>query len=119
MIINGIEKEIDPGRGTTPILDGSRTLVPIRAIAEEMGGTISYDAKDQRGRVDINLGSTNIKIWLYNQNTQVNGKPYALDVVPKTINGRTMLPLRFVVENLGADVGWNNDTSEITINYAK
>ncbi|MDP4132561.1 MAG: stalk domain-containing protein [Bacillota bacterium] len=120
MIINGVEKEIDPGRGTAPRLDtdSGRTLVPIRALVEVMGGSIGFDESDQRGRVDITLGSINIKIWLYNQNAEVNGKPYELDVVPKTINGRTMLPLRFVIENLGAEVDWNQETQEITIKYA-
>ena len=32
MSVNGVEKEIDPGRGTTPILQNDRTLLPIRAI---------------------------------------------------------------------------------------
>jgi len=38
-------------------------------------------------------------------------------VVPEIINSRTMLPLRFVTENLGATVDWNADTKTITITY--
>jgi hypothetical protein len=65
-IIDGVQKEIDPGRGTVPVIDSGRTLVPIRSVIEEMGGTIGWDGNDQRGRADINLGDKNIKIWLYN-----------------------------------------------------
>ncbi|MGB9730180.1 MAG: copper amine oxidase N-terminal domain-containing protein, partial [Thermoprotei archaeon] len=38
-------------------------------------------------------------------------------VVPEIINGRTMLPLRFVAESLGADVQWDGTTKTITITY--
>lgn len=121
MIVDGAEKEIDTGRGTVPYVDpdSNRTLVPIRAIVEEMGGTIGWDPDDQNGRVDITLGDTNIKIWLKNKNAQVNGKPLLLDVVPRTMNDRTMLPLRFVTENLGAEVDWKEETNEIIIRFAK
>jgi hypothetical protein len=52
----------------------------------------------------------------------VNGVSTPIDstdakVVPEIINGRTMLPLRFVTENLGATVGWDQNTQTITITY--
>ena len=37
------------------------------------------------------------------------------DVVPQILNGRTMVPIRFIAEALGAEVGYNNETREITI----
>lgn len=40
MTINGVEKEIDPCRGTVPVIINDRTLLPVRAIVEEMGGTV-------------------------------------------------------------------------------
>ena len=42
MTVNGTEKEIDPGRGTVPVVQNDRTLVPIRAIIEAMGGKCRY-----------------------------------------------------------------------------
>jgi hypothetical protein len=41
-----------------------------------------------------------------------------MKVVPEIINSRTMLPLRFVTENLGCDVQWNGTTKTITITYS-
>ncbi|MGC8979597.1 copper amine oxidase N-terminal domain-containing protein [Caldisericum sp.] len=43
--------------------------------------------------------------------------PQNLKVVPEIINGRTMLPLRFVAESLGCDVQWDGVTRTITITY--
>jgi len=37
MTVNGKEQEIDPGRGTVPMIVNDRTLVPVRAIIEAMG----------------------------------------------------------------------------------
>ncbi len=54
----------------------------------------------------------------------VNGNVVSIDsdnpnLVPEIINSRTMLPLRFVAENLGCDVQWNGTTKTITITYPK
>jgi hypothetical protein len=38
------------------------------------------------------------------------------DIVPEIINGRTILPVRFVATNLGFNVQWDNATKTITIN---
>ncbi len=46
MKVNGAQKEIDPGRDTTPVVFNSRTLIPIRAVMESLGGSVGYDAKD-------------------------------------------------------------------------
>ena len=52
----------------------------------------------------------------------MNGKSTPIDstnpkVVPQILNSRTMLPLRFVAESLGADVQWEASTQTITITY--
>ena len=46
---------------------------------------------------------------------QVFGQIKTNDVVPKIVNDRTMLPARFVAENLGADVSWDGDKELVTI----
>ena len=65
MTVNGTEKEIDPGRGTVPVIDHDRTLVPVRAIIEEMGGTVAWDEETQTatltyedGTIGLTLDST-------------------------------------------------------------
>ena len=49
----------------------------------------------------------------------VNGKTVTLDVAPQLLNDRTMVPLRFVVESLGAIVEWEDVTQTVTIRYGK
>lgn len=46
----------------------------------------------------------------------VFGKTKENDVAPKIVNNRTMLPARFVAENLGANVSWDDERKLVTIN---
>lgn len=122
MYINGVEQEIDPGRGTTPVIipKWGRTIVPIRAIVESLGGTISWDNNERK--VTINFKDVLIELQIDNPKARVNGiekwiDPDNHDVKPTIINSRTMLPLRFIAENLGATVDWDGTTKTITITY--
>jgi len=121
MTVNGVSQEIDPGRGTKPVIKNGRTLVPIRAIIEVLGGTIEWEELTKA--VTIKLGDTIIKIQIGNALAYINGSLKPIDpdnpnVKPEIVNGRTMVPLRFVVESLGADVVWNGTTKTITITYS-
>ena len=122
MTVNGVQQEIDPGRGTEPVIipKWGRTVVPIRAIVEALGGTIGWDGKERK--VTINFNDTVINLWIDNPKAKVNGETKWIDennhdVKPIIVNSRTMLPLRFVAENLGCKVEWNASSRTITIKY--
>ncbi len=117
MTVDGVEKEIDPGKGTTPVSLNGRTMVPIRAIIEAMGGNLVWTANEQR--LDISLKSKTMKLWVNKTTADLDGRQLKMDVPPKIINGRTMVPLRFVSENLGSPVTWNPNTQQLTILYFK
>jgi len=56
-----------------------------------------------------------VNMQIGNKTAYVNGVPVSLDVPPQIINGRTMVPIRFVSENLGAEVNWDSNTKTVTI----
>ena len=114
--INGARRTLD----SPLVIKNGRTLVPIRAIIEALGGTVGWDATTKKATVT--LGKKIIALWIGKSAATVNGVSTLIDstnakVVPEIINGRTMLPLRFVAENLGATVGWDQNTQTITITY--
>jgi hypothetical protein len=117
MMVDNKQQDVDPGRDTVPVLVSGRTLVPIRAVIEAMGGTIGWTQSDKR--VDITLGSKKMQLWINNTKATLNGKELTMDVPPMLLHERTMLPLRFVSENLGSKVDWDGKTQSITISYAK
>ncbi len=117
MEINGKKIEFD----VAPMIKNNRTLVPIRAIIESMGGKIYWDPTERK--VTIVLGNKTIELWIGKAEASVNGESVWIDpanhnVVPVIVPpGRTMLPLRFILEELGATVTWNAATETITITY--
>jgi len=115
MSVNGAQKEIDPGNGTTPVLVNGTTLLPIRALIESMGGKVSWEGNEQK--VTVELGSDRIELWINRKSALVNGSQKELDVPAQLINSKTMLPLRFVTENLGCTVHWNGAERIIIIRY--
>jgi hypothetical protein len=110
--VNGKSKTLD----SPPVIKNGRTLLPIRPVIESLGGTVAWDSATRK--VTIKLGSTTIELWIDNKNAKVNGVTKTLDVAPQIINGRTMVPVRFVSENLGAKVDWDDKTKTITITYS-
>lgn len=95
-----------------PTIENNRTLVPLRAIFEALGVAIQWDGNTQT--VTATKGSTEIKMVIGGQAFK-NGQPVELQVPAKVIDGRTMVPLRFVGEALGCTVGWDGNTQTITI----
>jgi photosystem II stability/assembly factor-like uncharacterized protein len=114
--VNGTTQNLD----SPPIIKNGRTLIPIRPIVESLGGNVSWDPVNKS--VTISLGSTTVELWIGKNTAKVNGKSVLIDpnnqkVVPEIINGRTMLPLRFVAENIGCTVQWDQATQTITLTY--
>lgn len=103
-----------------PTIEGGRTLIPIRAIVEAFGGNVSWNGEEKK--ITIFLNSNTIELWINNPQAKINGMVKWIDesdhnIVPKIINGRTMIPLRFISENLGFVVIWNEDLKTITIKH--
>lgn len=63
---------------------------------------------------DIASSSYDIKLWIGNKQAQVGGKAVTLDVAPVIKDGRTMVPLAFVSQSLGATVNWDNTKKEVS-----
>lgn len=93
--------------------EAKRTLVPFRQIFEALGAVVWYDdatnsAMGQKDGLTIQLPIDQAKAL-------VNGKEVSLDVASKVVNGRTMVPLRFVSENLGCTVTPEGDLNNLTV----
>ncbi len=113
MTINGTRVEIDPGRGTVPLIRDGRTILPIRAVVEALGCSITW--KGDERKVTIVGRGTVIEMWVDSLNMVVNGAAVTNDVPPIIIADRTYVPVRFVVENLNCDIDWDQTTRTVTI----
>ncbi|MGE5397054.1 MAG: stalk domain-containing protein, partial [Chitinophagales bacterium] len=108
---------------TAPISKDKRTLLPIRYVATPLGADVNWDPVNQK--VTVTLGNTVLELWVNKNIALVNGVEKHIDpdnasVVPITVPpGRTMLPLRFIAENLGCDVDWDQIAQEAKVTYPK
>ena len=96
-----------------PKIVNDRTMLPIRIVAESLGGTVTWNGELQR--VTIQKGADVILITIGADTAYVNGTAVKLDAAAFVENGRTYLPLRFVSETLGAQVAWNEAEKTVTI----
>jgi len=115
---------IMPDRAVTldspPVILSGRTLVAIRPIVEALGGTVGWSASDRK--VTIVQGGHTVALWIDRSSATIDGRSVPIDasssaVAPRIISGRTMLPVRFVAEALGAQVEWDAILKRITITY--
>ena len=110
--VNGEEKTIDD-QGTVPIVENGRTLLPVRAIIEAVGGSVEWNAEEKASTITYN--DDTIKLVIDSEIAYKNGEETELDTAPIIVNGRTMLPIRFIAESFGFDVDWNDETKTVTI----
>lgn len=112
MIVNSTEIDIDDNAATPVIADG-RTLVPIRAVIEAMGGTAEWN--NETKTAVLKYGDDEIRLIIDSTTAYFNNESVVIDTAPAIINGRTMLPIRFIAESFKFDVNWNNNEKIITI----
>ncbi len=114
IVMNG--KRIYPD--TPPAAIEGRTLVPIRAVAEEMGYNVGWDGKNNM--ITLVPGDDNgntVVFGLGRSDYLINDESHTLDVPAIAINGRTYIPLRAAAESMGATVSWDGNTNTAYINY--
>lgn len=99
-----------------PVIENDRTLVPMRAIFEALGAEILWDENTKT--VTAVKGDVKISLTVGSKTAYKNGEPFVLDVPAKIVDGRTMVPLRFISESLGAGVYWEGSTQTVRI-YSK
>jgi photosystem II stability/assembly factor-like uncharacterized protein len=103
-----------------PQIVQGRTLLPIKWVAEPLGASVVWDPSERR--VTIILDATTLELWIGKGTAHVNGSDVAIDpenagVVPLIVSGRTMLPVRFVAEQLGAKVEYDAADRSVTITW--
>ncbi len=96
-----------------PVIINDRTLVPARALFEPLGASLKWNNTTRQAT--ITMDDTVIKLTIDSETAQVNGKKVKLECAPIIVDGRTLFPVRFVAENLGYDVDWDNDTRSVLI----
>jgi hypothetical protein len=106
---NSVETKLD----SAPYIKNNFTMLPVRFVSESLGATVSWNAKTKE--VTVTKDTKIIKLTLNDNKAYVNGVLKTLDIPAELTNERTMIPLRFVSENLDSVVTWNKEDRSIAI----
>ncbi len=100
-----------------PVMVNDRVLVPMRGIFEALGATIAWEEATET--VTGTLGSTTVTLKIGDTKATVNGSTVTLDVPAQLVNDRTLVPVRFISESLGAEVEWVESSQTVVITTQK
>jgi len=89
------------------VVNPGRTMVPVRTIAEMINCKVEWNSNLKCA--EITQGKSMIRIYPGNTTFYFNGKAYQMDVNPFVLNGRTMVPLRFIAEGFGYTVDFQSE----------
>lgn len=89
-----------------PVIEDGRTLVPVRKIFEALGADVSWD--EETKTVTTNKGTKTVVLVIDSTEANAGDETIILDVPARIINGRTLVPVRFIADSFGVRVSWNN-----------
>jgi len=96
-----------------PVIENGRTLVPLRAIFEKIGAEVEWNGETRT--VTASKDGTVISLTIDSTTAAKNGETVTLDVPAKIINGRTLVPVRFVSDCFGVGVEWNKNIQSVIL----
>lgn len=96
-----------------PVIKSGTTLIPVRAVVESLGANVNWDAASNT--VTITKDDKTVVFDLNNSKVYVNGAEVTIDMPPMKISSRMFVPLRFIAENLGIKINYDNKTGDIDI----
>lgn len=97
-----------------PVIQNNRTMVPIRVIAEGLGAKVDWNPATKQAI--IMRENDRLILQVKSNQALVNGKKVTMDAPPVIVNDRMLLPLRFVGETLGCNVGWIQNAKTVVVN---
>ena len=91
---------------TAPTSINGRTMVPVRAIFEGLGAEVTWNSDIKS--ITAQKDDKTIVLYLNDPTAFINGVSHTLDAPAISVNGRTMVPVRFIAESLGCQVYWDS-----------
>jgi hypothetical protein len=95
------------------LMYSDNVMIPVRPVLEHMGGEVHWDSATKT--VTANVKGKEIEFKIYEPVATVDGKYLDLQNAPVMVNGRTVIPMRFLVDAFGAQVNWSETDKMLSI----
>ena len=100
-----------------PVVFDGYSVVPARDVFESLGATVTWRDTDQK--VTVIYGGVKVELFINSTIAIKNGMNEIMPIAPKLINGKTMIPARYVAESLGFGVEFDGGSDTISITSQK
>jgi len=112
VVVNGDKVDFPDAQ---PFIDeNGRTQVPVRFVSEALGAEVGWNGEAKE--VTVELNSRKVVLTIDKKDYKINNQSYQMDTVALLLESRTFVPIRFVSEALGAEVGWDEKVKTVYIN---
>lgn len=119
MVAYGAERMIEEGnQDACPVVIDGSTMIPIRPLMDVTYGETYWGGEQDPTSVGVSIGCKNIRFTLNDPVALVDNVPTTMPVPAQVVNGKTMIPLRFVAEQFGMKVEWVQEDQVIRIGYS-
>ncbi|MBB6215602.1 hypothetical protein HNQ80_001691 [Anaerosolibacter carboniphilus] len=111
-IVGSMTKDME----AAPYIKDGRTMLPIAYVADAAGikaENIQWDGSTKT--VTIFKGDSIVQMVIGSREMKIDGRTITMETVPEIVNGRTMLPIKYIGDALGVDVQWNGVTKTVTV----
>lgn len=109
LLVDGAAVSMD----VPPMIEDGRTLVPVRAPFEQMGAEVEWLASEKQ--VTVRYGEREVVLYIGQQTFYVDGVAKQFDAPPRIVDGRTLVPVRFVSESFDFQVEWDGPSYTVSI----
>lgn len=96
-----------------PVIENGTTLVPLRIVSQNLGSQVDWNGANRS--ITITKDGKEILLTVDSKKAVVAGQEKELLLAPKIINSTTMVPIRFVSENLDAYVNWDSASRTVQV----
>ncbi len=110
IIVNGSQTDL---KGS---IVSDRTMVPLRGICENLGSTVLWDGENKK--ITVLRADKKLEMKLGEYTIDVDGHEKHMDAVPDVKDGTTFVPVRFLSENLGFEVAYNQTDQSVSVELA-
>ncbi|TEB06640.1 hypothetical protein Psch_00172 [Pelotomaculum schinkii] len=109
LVVNGTQVYTD----VSPVVEGSKVLVPLRAVAEATGASVQY--VDSERELIISKPGLEVKLWVDNYSGFKNGTPIVLTSPPKIVNDRTLVTRELLTQIMDVKAHLNVKANSIEV----
>ena len=111
--VDGVDVDYEKYDSVLPQIKNGTTLVPVRAVTEAFDAAVTWNGEDRT--VTVKSGDNEIVLKIDSAKAIVNGEEKELTAAPEIVEGRTIVPVRFIAQALGMDVEWDDASRTIII----